>query len=114
MIHRCVREEAEEVITGFIPSGSAAQFANAQQYEGRTVAVTGKTSPFIPEVHRTGEKRGSAQTTAQKPCDTLMSRLVTAKYWKAPRSRRGITVRCNCLLYGSLLSSIKQVLSHTP
>jgi len=28
--------------TAFIPSASAAQFPNAQQYEGRTVAVSGK------------------------------------------------------------------------
>jgi hypothetical protein len=31
-----------QAFTAFIPSGSAAQFANAQQYEGRTVAVSGK------------------------------------------------------------------------
>ena len=28
--------------TAFIPSGSAAQFANAQQCEGKTVSVSGK------------------------------------------------------------------------
>jgi DNA/RNA endonuclease YhcR with UshA esterase domain len=28
--------------TAFIPSGSAGQFSNPQQYDGRTVSVTGK------------------------------------------------------------------------
>jgi DNA/RNA endonuclease YhcR with UshA esterase domain len=31
-----------QAFTAFIPSGSAAQFPNAQQYDGRTVGVTGK------------------------------------------------------------------------
>jgi DNA/RNA endonuclease YhcR with UshA esterase domain len=31
-----------QCFTGFIPSGSAAQFPNAQQYDGKTVGVTGK------------------------------------------------------------------------
>jgi DNA/RNA endonuclease YhcR with UshA esterase domain len=31
-----------QAFTAFIPSGSATQFPNAQQYEGKTVAVTGK------------------------------------------------------------------------
>ena len=31
-----------QAFTAFIPSGSAAQFANAQQYEGKTVSVSGK------------------------------------------------------------------------
>jgi DNA/RNA endonuclease YhcR with UshA esterase domain len=30
-----------QAFTAFIPSGSAGQFSQAQQYEGRTVAVTG-------------------------------------------------------------------------
>jgi DNA/RNA endonuclease YhcR with UshA esterase domain len=35
-----------QAFTAFIPSGSAAQFANAQQYEGRTVAVSGKITLY--------------------------------------------------------------------
>jgi DNA/RNA endonuclease YhcR with UshA esterase domain len=31
-----------QAFTAFIPSGSAAQFANAQQYDGKTVSVSGK------------------------------------------------------------------------
>jgi hypothetical protein len=31
-----------QAFTAFIPSSSAAQFSNPQQYEGRTVAVSGK------------------------------------------------------------------------
>jgi DNA/RNA endonuclease YhcR with UshA esterase domain len=31
-----------QAFTAFIPSGSAAQFPNAQQYDGKTAAVTGK------------------------------------------------------------------------
>ena len=31
-----------QAFTAFIPSGSSGQFSNAQQYEGKTVAVTGK------------------------------------------------------------------------
>jgi DNA/RNA endonuclease YhcR with UshA esterase domain len=32
--------------TAYIPSSSAAQFSNPQQYEGRTVAVSGKISLY--------------------------------------------------------------------
>ena len=31
-----------QAFTAFIPSGSAAQFSNLQQYEGRVVSVSGK------------------------------------------------------------------------
>jgi len=31
-----------QAFTAFIPAGSASQFPNAQQYDGKTVAVTGK------------------------------------------------------------------------
>jgi DNA/RNA endonuclease YhcR with UshA esterase domain len=31
-----------QAFTAFIPSGSAAQFTNAQQYDGKTVSVSGK------------------------------------------------------------------------
>jgi DNA/RNA endonuclease YhcR with UshA esterase domain len=31
-----------QTFTAFIPSGSAAQFTNAQQYDGKTVSVSGK------------------------------------------------------------------------
>jgi DNA/RNA endonuclease YhcR with UshA esterase domain len=32
--------------TAFIPSGSAAHFPNAQQYEGRTITVSGKIALY--------------------------------------------------------------------
>jgi DNA/RNA endonuclease YhcR with UshA esterase domain len=35
-----------QAFTAFIPSGSAAQFSNPQQYEGRTVAVSGKITLY--------------------------------------------------------------------
>src|SRR5262249_11840517 len=35
-----------QAFTAFIPSSSAAQFPNAQQYEGRTVAVSGKITLY--------------------------------------------------------------------
>jgi hypothetical protein len=35
-----------QAFTAFIPSGSAGQFSNAQQYEGRTVAVSGKITLY--------------------------------------------------------------------
>jgi DNA/RNA endonuclease YhcR with UshA esterase domain len=35
-----------QAFTAFIPSASAAQFPNPQQYEGRTVAVSGKISLY--------------------------------------------------------------------
>lgn len=35
-----------QAFTAFIPSGSAAQFTNPQQYEGRTVSVSGKISLY--------------------------------------------------------------------
>jgi DNA/RNA endonuclease YhcR with UshA esterase domain len=35
-----------QAFTAFIPSSSAAQFSNPQQYEGRTVAVSGKITLY--------------------------------------------------------------------
>src|SRR6266853_310188 len=35
-----------QAFTAFIPSSSAAQFSNYQQYEGRTVAVSGKIALY--------------------------------------------------------------------
>jgi hypothetical protein len=35
-----------QAFTAFIPSASAAQFSNPQQYEGRTVAVSGKVTLY--------------------------------------------------------------------
>lgn len=35
-----------QAFTAFIPSASAAQFSNPQQYEGRTVAVSGKITLY--------------------------------------------------------------------
>src|SRR5260370_35351299 len=35
-----------QAFTAFIPSASAAQFPNPQQYEGRTVAVSGKIALY--------------------------------------------------------------------
>jgi hypothetical protein len=43
-----------QAFTAFIPSSSAAQFSNPQQYEGRTVAVSGKITLYHgkPEIIR--------------------------------------------------------------
>jgi DNA/RNA endonuclease YhcR with UshA esterase domain len=38
-----------EVFTAFIPSASAAEFSNPQQYEGKTVAVSGKITLYRGE-----------------------------------------------------------------
>jgi hypothetical protein len=35
-----------QAFTTFIPSASAAQFSNPQQYEGKTVAVSGKITVY--------------------------------------------------------------------
>jgi DNA/RNA endonuclease YhcR with UshA esterase domain len=35
-----------QAFTAFIPSSNAAQFSNPQQYEGRTVAVSGKITLY--------------------------------------------------------------------
>jgi DNA/RNA endonuclease YhcR with UshA esterase domain len=35
-----------QTFTAFVPSSSAAQFSNPQQYEGRTVAVSGKITLY--------------------------------------------------------------------
>jgi hypothetical protein len=35
-----------QAFTAFIPAGSAAQFSQPQQYEGRTVAVSGKITLY--------------------------------------------------------------------
>jgi DNA/RNA endonuclease YhcR with UshA esterase domain len=35
-----------QAFTAFIPSSNAAQFSNPQQYEGRTVAVSGKIALY--------------------------------------------------------------------
>src|SRR5437660_3695750 len=35
-----------QAFTAWIPSGSAAQFSNPQQYEGKTVAVSGKITLY--------------------------------------------------------------------
>jgi DNA/RNA endonuclease YhcR with UshA esterase domain len=49
--------------TAFIPSGSAAQFSNPQQYDGRTVTVTGKIQLYKgkPEIIVTSPSQISAQ-----------------------------------------------------
>jgi len=35
-----------QAFTAFVPSSSAAQFSNPQQYEGKTVAVSGKITLY--------------------------------------------------------------------
>jgi len=52
-----------QAFTAFIPSGSAAQFSNPQQYEGRTVAVSGKITLYHgkPEIIVTSPSQISAQ-----------------------------------------------------
>jgi DNA/RNA endonuclease YhcR with UshA esterase domain len=37
---------SNQAFTAFIPSASAAQFSNPQQYEGKTVAVSGKITLY--------------------------------------------------------------------
>src|SRR3989440_10165237 len=52
-----------QAFTAFIPSGSAAQFPNAQQYEGRTITVSGKIALYKgkPEIIVTSPGQISAQ-----------------------------------------------------
>jgi len=52
-----------QAFTAFIPSGSAAQFSNAQQYDGRTIAVTGKIQLYKgkPEIIVTSPSQISAK-----------------------------------------------------
>ena len=52
-----------QAFTAFIPSGSAGQFANAQQYEGKTVSVSGKIQVYKgkPEIIVTAPAQISAQ-----------------------------------------------------
>jgi hypothetical protein len=40
------REVPEPSITAFIPASSAAQFSSFQQYEGRTLVVSGKITLY--------------------------------------------------------------------
>jgi len=49
--------------TAFIPSASAAQFSNPQQYEGQTVSVSGKITLYHgkPEIIVTSPAQISAQ-----------------------------------------------------
>jgi hypothetical protein len=49
--------------TAFIPSASAAQFSNSQQYEGQTVSVSGKITLYHgkPEIIVTSPAQISAQ-----------------------------------------------------
>jgi DNA/RNA endonuclease YhcR with UshA esterase domain len=52
-----------QAFTAFIPSANAAQFSNPQQYEGRTVAVSGKIALYKgkPEIVVTLPSQISAQ-----------------------------------------------------
>ena len=52
-----------QAFTAFIPSASAAQFSQPQQYEGRTVAVSGKITLYRgkPEIIVTSPAQVSAQ-----------------------------------------------------
>jgi DNA/RNA endonuclease YhcR with UshA esterase domain len=52
-----------QAFTAFIPSGSAGKFPNAQQYEGRTVTVSGKIALYKgkPEIIVTAPSQISAQ-----------------------------------------------------
>ena|ERR1041385_5810414 len=52
-----------QTFTAFIPSGSAAHFANAQQYEGKTVSVSGKIQLYKgkPEIIVTSPSQISAK-----------------------------------------------------
>ena len=52
-----------QAFTAFIPSASAAQFANAQQYEGRIISVSGKIDLYKgkPEIIVTSPSQISAK-----------------------------------------------------
>jgi DNA/RNA endonuclease YhcR with UshA esterase domain len=52
-----------QAFTAFIPSGSAAQFPHAEQYDGRIVAVSGKISLYKgkPEIIVTSPSQISSQ-----------------------------------------------------
>jgi hypothetical protein len=52
-----------QAFTAFIPSGSAGQFSNPQQYEGKTVSVSGKITLYRgkPEIVVTSSSQISAQ-----------------------------------------------------
>jgi DNA/RNA endonuclease YhcR with UshA esterase domain len=52
-----------QAFTAFIPSSSAGQFSNAQQYEGRTVSVSGKITLYKgkPEIIVTSPAQISSQ-----------------------------------------------------
>jgi DNA/RNA endonuclease YhcR with UshA esterase domain len=52
-----------QAFTAFIPSGSAGQFSNAQQYEGRTITVSGKIALYKgkPEIIVNSPSQISAQ-----------------------------------------------------
>jgi DNA/RNA endonuclease YhcR with UshA esterase domain len=52
-----------QAFTAFIPSSSAAQFSQPQQYEGRTVAVSGKITLYHgkPEIIVTSPSQISAK-----------------------------------------------------
>src|SRR5437667_10836005 len=52
-----------QAFTAFIPSGSAGQFTNAQQYDGKTVSVSGKIQLYKgkPEIIVNSPSQISAQ-----------------------------------------------------
>jgi DNA/RNA endonuclease YhcR with UshA esterase domain len=52
-----------QAFTAFIPSSSAGQFSNPQQYEGKTIAVSGKITLYRgkPEVVVTSPSQITAQ-----------------------------------------------------
>jgi DNA/RNA endonuclease YhcR with UshA esterase domain len=52
-----------QTFTAFIPSGGAAQFTNAQQYDGKTVSVSGKIQLYKgkPEIIVNSPSQISAQ-----------------------------------------------------
>ena len=51
-----------QAFTAFIPASSAAQFSNPQQYEGRTVSVSGKITLY----------RGKPEITVNSPSQISM------------------------------------------
>ncbi len=52
-----------QAFTAFIPSGSAAQFPNAQEYDGKTITVSGKITLYRgkPEIIVTSPSQISTQ-----------------------------------------------------
>ena len=54
-----------QAFTAFIPSSSAAQFSQPEQYEGRTVAVSGKITLYHGKPEKSGKRLNSYTVTVK-------------------------------------------------